>query len=85
MRHVIFILFFPNEQRWGGGRGAVRFSLLFSFPSSADYERDWPPREVLFSSFFGMVTNMFHRHYTVDPKLLPVGNPFKYHVVALYL
>ena len=25
------------------------------------------------------------RHYTVDPRLLPVGNPFKYHVVALYL
>ena len=25
-----------------------------------------------------------HR-YTVDPRLLPVGNPVKYHVVALYL
>ena len=25
------------------------------------------------------------RHYAVDPRLLPVGNPFKYHVVALYL
>ena len=25
------------------------------------------------------------RHYSVDPRLLPVGNPFKYHVVALYL
>ena len=23
--------------------------------------------------------------YTVDPRLLSVGNPFKYHVVALYL
>ena len=22
---------------------------------------------------------------TVDPRLLPLGNPFKYHVVALYL
>ena len=22
---------------------------------------------------------------SVDPRLLPVGNPFKYHVVALYL
>ena len=21
----------------------------------------------------------------IDPRLLPVGNPFKYHVVALYL
>ena len=25
------------------------------------------------------------RHYTVDPRSLPVGNPFKYHVVALYI
>ena len=25
------------------------------------------------------------QHYTVDPRSLPVGNPFKYHVVALYL
>ena len=24
-------------------------------------------------------------NYTVDPRLLPLGNPFKYHVVALYL
>ena len=23
--------------------------------------------------------------YTVDPRLLPLGNPVKYHVVALYL
>ena len=23
--------------------------------------------------------------YTVEPRLLPVGNPFKYHVVALHL
>ena len=22
------------------------------------------------------------RHYNVDPRLLPSGNPFKYHVVA---
>ena len=25
------------------------------------------------------------RQYTVDPRLLPVGNPVKYHVVALHL
>ena len=25
------------------------------------------------------------RHYNVDPRLLPSGNPFKYHVVALPL
>ena len=24
-------------------------------------------------------------NYTVDPRLLPSGNPFKYHVEALYL
>ena len=24
-------------------------------------------------------------NYTVDPRLLPSGNPFKYHVVALSL
>ena len=23
------------------------------------------------------------RHYTVDPRLLPLGNPFKYHVVVV--
>ena len=22
---------------------------------------------------------------TVDPRLLPLGNPFKYHIMALYL
>ena len=25
------------------------------------------------------------RHHTVDPRLLPLGNPVKYHVVVLYL
>ena len=25
------------------------------------------------------------RHYTVDPRLQLLGNPVKYHVVALYL
>ena len=25
------------------------------------------------------------RYYTVDPRLLPSGNPFKYHVMALSL
>ena len=25
------------------------------------------------------------RHYTVDPRLLPPGNPFKYHVETLSL
>ena len=41
----------------GGGRGryAARlfFFFLFSFPCSADHERDWPPCKVI----FGFATN----------------------------
>ena len=52
MRHMIFILFPPNEQREGGGGGALPdFLFLFSFPCSADHERDWPPRKVGFSDW----------------------------------
>ena len=37
MRHVIFILFSPNEQRRGGGGGGLPdFLFLFAFPYSAD-------------------------------------------------
>ena len=32
------------------------FFLLFSFPCSADHERDWPPCKVP-GSFFGLATN----------------------------
>ena len=40
---------------WGGGRGyAARLFLLFSFPCSADHERDRPPCKVV---FFGLATN----------------------------
>ena len=53
MRHVIFMFFSPNEQRGGGG-GAARLSPVFSFPCSADDERDWPPCKVV---FFGLATN----------------------------
>ena len=44
-------LFSPNEQcgGWGGGGYAARLFLLFSFPCSADHERDWPPCKVVFS------------------------------------
>ena len=38
----------------GGGGYAARLFLLFSFPCSADHERDWPPCEVV---FFGLATN----------------------------
>ena len=53
MRRVIFILFSPNEQRGGGG-GGVRcqtsdFFFLFSFPFSANHERDWSTCKVVFS------------------------------------
>ena len=33
---------------------AARLFLLFSFPCSADHERDWPPFKVV---FFGLATN----------------------------
>ena len=88
MRRVIF--FPPNEQRAGGG-ALPDFLFLLFFPCSADHKRDWLPCKVV---FFGLATNalnvinntlVFPRHYTVDPRLLPLGNPFKYHVVALYL
>ena len=48
-----FLYFSPNEQCGGGGY-AARLFLLFSFPCSADHERDWPPCEVVFS---GLATN----------------------------
>ena len=34
----------------GGGGYAARLFLLFSFPCSADHERDWPPCVCVFSS-----------------------------------
>ena len=58
----MFFLLSPNEQRGGGG-GALpggRYqtsSFLFSFPCSADHERDWPPCKVV---FFGLATNTLY-------------------------
>ena len=37
-----------------GGGYAARLFILFSFPCSADHERDWPPCKVV---FFGLATN----------------------------
>ena len=37
-----------------GGGMLPDFFLLFSFPCSADHERDWPPCKVV---FFGLGTN----------------------------
>ena len=55
-RVILFYLFSPNEQYggWGGGGYAARLFLLFSFPCSADHERDWPPCKVV---FFGLATD----------------------------
>ena len=47
-------LFSPNEQCGGWGRVCCQTFLLFSFPCSADHERDWPPCKVV---FFGLAIN----------------------------
>ena len=47
MRHVIFILFSPNEQHWGGGDALILF-IVFYFPSLADHEWDWSPCKIVF-------------------------------------
>ena len=39
----------------GGGGYAARLFLLFSFPCSADHERDWPP--LCKVVFFGLAAN----------------------------
>ena len=43
-----FYLCSPNEQRGGC---AARIFLMFSFPCSADQERDCPPYKVVFSGW----------------------------------
>ena len=52
---------------------AARLFLLFSFPYSADHERDWPPCKLV---FFGLATNtnMRNNHEEVlylQPLILP--------------
>ena len=60
MRRVILFIF--SEQavwRVGGGGGyAARFFFLFSFPCSADHERDWPPCKVVFSGWATSTLNV---------------------------
>ena len=54
-----FYLFFSERAVWGGGGGggyAAILFILFSFPCSADHERDWPPCKVV---FFGLATNTY--------------------------
>ena len=49
---MIFILFCFLTSSVGGGGGMLPdFFLLFSFPGSADDERDWPPCKVVFSGW----------------------------------
>ena len=73
--------------RHARGQGNVHFPYL------ADHEQDWQPYPV--DPYSAICDNQTYihtverwaspRHYTVDPRLLPLGNLFKYHVVALYL
>ena len=48
----------------GGGGYAARLFLLFSFPCSADHERDWPPCKVV---FFGLATNTLNVRNNLFP------------------
>ena len=75
--HEIFRIAARN--RGGGGDPS-------SFSCSADHERDWPPCKVVSSLLrVGNQCAGCEKQQTVDPKLQPSGNPFKYHVVALSL
>ena len=46
--HPVFFFFFVQTSSVKGGGGGGRFSLLFSFSSLADHERDWPICQVVF-------------------------------------
>ena len=54
MRHVVFVDFYPNEQRWEGVVGRCQTLFLLFFPCSADNERDWPLFKVC---VVGLATN----------------------------
>ena len=60
MRHVIFILFSPNEQLGRGGGDALPDFFFVSFPYSTDHERDWPPYKVPEQAvFFGLAATFY--------------------------
>ena len=66
MRRVIFY-FSPNEQCGGWGAGyAARLLLLFSFPCSADHERDWPPYFFRVGNQFAECEKKQHYYLHVD-------------------
>ena len=48
--------FFSKRAAWGGA--LPDFVFLFSFPCSADHERNWPPCKVFFSGW-----QIHHHHY----------------------
>ena len=54
----------------GGGGYAARLFLLFSFPCSADHERDWTPCKVV---FFGLATNALNVRNNNNNNLLSLG------------
>ena len=56
----------------GEGGGYAARLILFSFPCSADHERDWPPCKVVFR-----VGNQYAE--CEKQQLLPSGNSFKCH------
>ena len=63
------------------------------FPCSADHEQDWQPYPVdPYSAICDDHTyihtalrTVFPRYHTVDPMLLPLGNPFECHEEVSYL
>ena len=68
-------LFSSERAECGGGGGggwgyAARLFLLFSFPCSADHERDWPPCKVV---FFGLATNTLNVRNKNNTKVLDLG------------
>ena len=74
--------------RWGEGGALPDFFFFLFFSCSADHERDWSPCKIV---FLGLATNALNvsnnNSNNSDQRLLliPLGNPVKYHVVALYL
>ena len=59
----------------GGGGYAARLFLLFSFPCSADHERDWPPCKVV---FFGLATNTLNVRNSKNNNLSGTGHDLFY-------
>ena len=51
---LLFFFFYVLRTSSVGGALPDFFFILFSFPCSADHERDWPPCKVV---FFGLATN----------------------------